>query len=164
VRRPIAVVPFAVLVCACGFFSPDVGSGPVVCDAEAGACGAPLASDGARVSFANDLRPIMNRLTSDPNGPGCASCHYQSAPDPIGILQGGLDMTTLGALRKGGRTSGASIVVAGQPDQSAIVQKLRGTYPYGVRMPYNGPPYLTDAEIQLFVDWIAQGAVGADDE
>ena len=73
-------------------------------------------------------------------------------------------MTTLGQLRKGGHTSGATIVIAGEPDQSALIQKLRGTYPYGVRMPYSGPPYLTDAEIQLFADWIAQGAVGTDDE
>ena len=31
-------------------------------------------------------------------------------------------------------------------------------------MPKSGPPYLTDAEIQLFGDWIAQGAVGEDSE
>jgi hypothetical protein len=159
-----AIAGAALFVCACGFFSPDVGSGGVTCDADAGDCATPQQGDGATVSFANDIRPIMNRLSGDPNGPGCASCHYQSAPNPIGIELGGLDMTTLGSLRKGGKTSGASIVVAGAPDQSAIIQKLRGTYPYGLRMPYNGPPYLTDAEIQIFADWIAQGAVGADDE
>jgi Planctomycete cytochrome C len=162
VQRAFTIAPFAILVCACGFFSPSVGSGPISCDG--GECGTSPTSDAATVSFANDLRPIMNRLAMDPNGPGCAGCHYESAPNPIGIEQGGLDMTTLGQLRKGGNTSGAMIVIAGEPDQSALVQKLRGIYPYGARMPYNGPPYLTDAEIQLFADWIAQGAVGADDE
>lgn len=148
---------------ACTFLSPEVGSGKVACSTDAGNCES-SAVDGATVSFARDLRPIMNRSSSDPAGPGCASCHYESAASPIGISVGGLDMTTLGQLRKGGKTSGASIVVAGQPDRSAIIQKLRGTYPYGARMPYSGPPYLTDAEIQMFADWIAQGALGADSE
>ena len=163
-RGALAVSYLAALVTACTFFQPEVGEGVVPCDFDAGTCDADAAADGPAVSFASDLRPIMNRLVSDPAGPGCASCHYESAPDPIGINQGGLDMTTLGQLRKGGKTTGASIVIARQPDQSAIIQKLRGTYPIGQRMPQSGPPYWTDAQIDLVATWIAQGALGADDE
>ena len=64
----------------------------------------------------------------------------------------------------GGATSRMTIIVAGRPDDSAIVQKLKGTYFTGKRMPFDGPPYLQDAEIQIVADWIAQGAVGAYNE
>ena len=73
-------------------------------------------------------------------------------------------MATLGALRKGGKTSGANIVIPGSPDASAIVQKLMGTYAFGSRMPKNGPPYWTAAEIGLVRTWIAEGARGSDSE
>jgi len=63
---------------------------------------------------------------------------------------GGLDLSTLGALRRGGATSGARIVVAGDPDASVIVQKLRGTYPYGARMPRLGVTW-GDDEMALLV-------------
>jgi mono/diheme cytochrome c family protein len=177
-RWVIGALTAAPLV-ACTFLEPEVGSENAVCDggcsaAEAAAtteAGAGADADAASfidgkllVSFARDIRPIFDRLSGDPRGPGCASCHYRSAVDPIGIQRGGLDLTTLGSLRMGGVTSGATIVVAGRPDDSAIVQKLRGTYFTGKRMPYDGPPYLTDAEIQIVADWIAQGAVGADSE
>jgi hypothetical protein len=166
IGRRWGVVVVAGCVAGCGAFSPSVGA---ECSSDPAACAAPSdagvadAADG-QVSFANDLRPIMNRSSSDPAGPGCADCHYSTAASPIGIEVGGLDMTTLGQMRKGGKTSGTNIIIPGNPDGSALIQKLRGTYPYGARMPYSGPPYLTDAEIQLFADWISQGAVGADDE
>jgi hypothetical protein len=163
-RARLAAVALFGPLAACSAFSPEVGAecstDPAACAADdGGATDAP-----ATVSFENDLRPIMNRHASDPSGPGCADCHYDTAASPIGIEVGGLDMTTLGQMRKGGKTSGTSIIIPGNPSGSAVIQKLQGTYPYGKRMPYSGPPYLTDAEIQLFIDWIAQGAVGADDE
>ena len=42
------------------------------------------------------------------------------------------------------------------------MQKLKGTYG-GARMPKGGP-YWTAEQIQLMIDWIAEGAIGADDE
>ena len=42
------------------------------------------------------------------------------------------------------------------------MQKLRGTAP-NARMPKNGP-YWSPEEIQLMVDWIAEGAKGGDAE
>jgi hypothetical protein len=117
------------------------------------------------VSFANDIRPLMNREPHDPAGHGCYACHYSTEPMHPGIDLGGLDLATLGALRRGGVTSGASIAIAGKPCESAIVQKLQGDYAATpVRMPKDGPPYWSDAEIQLVIDWIAEGAKGADTE
>jgi hypothetical protein len=55
--------------------------------------------------------------------------------------------------------SGTRIVIPGKPCDSIIVQKLGLAPPFGARMPYNGPPYLSAAELQLIRDWIAEGAL-----
>ena len=73
-------------------------------------------------------------------------------------------MSTLGGLRKGGSTTRSTIVVPGNPAASGIVQKLHGTYATGVRMPFSGPPYWSDAQIALVERWIAEGAKGGDSE
>jgi len=50
-------------------------------------------------------------------------------------------------------------VAPGNPDGSYIVHKLEGQAGIvGRRMPYNGPPYLTDGQIQILRRWIAIGA------
>lgn len=47
-------------------------------------------------------------------------------------------------------------VVPGNPAASELVRRIRGqARPH---MPYDGPPYITDAEIDLIVAWIEQGA------
>ncbi len=117
-----------------------------------------------QVSFARDIRPILERLPTDPAGPGCKKCHYSSEASHIGLDLGGLDLSSLGTLRQGGGTSGSKIVIPGNPAESAIIQKLRGTYAFGTRMPKSGPPFLSEAEIELISTWIAQGAKGADSE
>ncbi len=116
------------------------------------------------VSFKNDIRPLMNRSDSDPTGHGCKKCHYATEASHVCLDIAGLDLATLGALRRGGNNTGATIVVPGQPAASAIVQKLRGTFPTGVQMPFNGPAYWREQDIQLVERWIAEGARGADDE
>lgn len=116
------------------------------------------------VVFARDIRPLMERSDDDATGHGCKKCHYPSEPEHVGFDLGGLDLETLGALRKGGATSGARVVVPGEASESVLVQKLEGTYGFGARMPRDGPPYWTAAEIGLVRSWIAAGAVGEDDE
>lgn len=181
----LAFVLCAAAAGACSDWDPAVGvrcdDYPMFCRSPAGPSdggGADLAEGGSAsapdggadasrpstVSFARDIRPLMDRSETDPRGPGCSECHYTTRGRQLGILNGQLDMTTLGKLRRGGKTSSARIIVPGDPDASAIVQKLRGTYPIGSRMPWNGPPYWSDAEIQLVATWIAEGARGADDE
>jgi hypothetical protein len=121
--------------------------------------------DHGGVNFGRDIRPLMNRPgKGDPTGRGCKSCHYRTEASHIGLDLGGLDLATLGSLRLGGGSSGRRIVVAGKPAESVIVQALLGQYPYSNRMPKNGNPFWSDAEVQLVKDWISQGAKGADDE
>jgi hypothetical protein len=119
--------------------------------------------DPAGVSFARDIRPLIDR-GSPPKGDtttpkGCKNCHYSTQASHNGIDLGGLDLTTLGSLRHGGGSSGVRIVIPGKPDESVIVQVLRGTYGYAPRMPKNGT-FWPPEEIQKVVDWIAQGAKG----
>lgn len=125
---------------------------------------APASDARAGVSFRRDIRPLMNRAANDPTGKGCKNCHYSTEANHQGLDLGGIDLATLGALRQGGGSTGKRIIVAGKPDESGLVQKLRGIYPYGTRMPKNGPPFWSDAEVKLVSDWIAEGAQGADDE
>ncbi len=150
----------------CGAFSPKVGALQTADDGDDyGEGGVHLdAGLDAQVSFALDIRPLMDRHKDDPTGPGCRDCHYNTSPSPTGLELTGLDLTTLGSLRKGGENTGTNIVVPGDPDKSDIIQKLRGTFPIGQRMPQSGPPYWTDAQINLVATWIAQGALGADSE
>lgn len=118
-----------------------------------------------QISFAHDIRPLMNRPgKGDPSGRGCKSCHYNTEASHTGLDLGGLDLTTLGLLRQGGGSSGRRIVVAGKPAESVLVQALRGQYAFSARMPKNGNPYWTEDEIKIVETWIAQGAKGADDE
>jgi len=85
----------------------------------------------------------------------CVMCHTGGGE---GTAQSGFDLSSYSALRQGGQHSGASIVVDNQPCASVLYQKISPTPPFGRRMPYNGPPYLSDGDVQLVHDWIAEGA------
>jgi hypothetical protein len=141
-----------------GEASPPDGPVPV-----SGTCTDADSDPTRSVSFHDEIRPMLDRLRTDPS-PGCRSCHYSTEPVHIGLDEGGLDLATLGALRFGGNTSHGSVVVPGRPCESAIVQKLLGIYPHGVRMPKDSSPYWTDREIQVVADWIFEGAMGQANE
>ena len=85
----------------------------------------------------------------------CRDCHTD---DGLGARQSGLDLRSYTTLRTGGGRSGARIVVDGDPCASILVQKIEQSPPFGRRMPYNGPPYLTSSDQQIIRDWIAEGA------
>ncbi len=91
-------------------------------------------------------------------GPGC-SCHDPTQPAPIGIEIGGLTLADYPTLRQGGVNSGANIVVPGDACGSTIVMKVGDGPPFGSRMPFNGPPFLSAAEQQVIRDWIVEGAL-----
>ncbi|MGZ3424330.1 MAG: c-type cytochrome domain-containing protein [Polyangiales bacterium] len=155
---------------ACLDFSPGIGSKPLN-DEERAALKADTGTfvpvDGATrtVYFDRDIRPLIKRdATADPDARGCYPCHNGHAAKHVGLDLGGLDLSTLGSLRKGGGTSGSKVVIPGDPKNSAIVQKLKGTYPYGTRMPKSGPAFWSDDEIGLVEQWILEGAQGDDSE
>lgn len=85
----------------------------------------------------------------------CTNCH---SSDGLGLRQSGLDLRSYSTLRTGGGRSGVNIVKPGDPCTSILVQKIEPGPPFGRRMPYNGPPYLSTTDIQLVRDWISEGA------
>jgi mono/diheme cytochrome c family protein len=103
------------------------------------------------VSYADDLLPLFKEYH-------CASCHTPGGKTPIGIVVGGLDLTSYNSLRAGGARSMAGIVVAGDACSSVLLQKLEAGPPFGARMPLDGPEYLEDEDLELFADWIIEGA------
>jgi hypothetical protein len=151
-----ALAAGAACVLACTGIAPDAGAFYEGCsDAD---------SDPTHdVVFGRDVRPLIARTRLDPTGPGCVDCHYVSLGTRQGILIGGLDLETLGSLRRGGARTGANIVVPGKPCSSGIVKKLLGTFE-GPRMPKDSPRSWNDDEMHVIMDWIAEGAKGADSE
>lgn len=100
---------------------------------------------GEAVTYA-DVAPIIARR--------CVKCHTENGlmgPAPEGYL-----LTTYGETLS---ASDRVRVVAGQPDASELMRRIRGqSLP---RMPFDGPPYLSAEEIRVIGDWIAQGAPDA---
>ncbi len=144
IRTTTLIAALALLAFVPGCFpEPDVGE-PL-----AGACNPEDSDPTKEVSYGLDIQPLMDR----PSTEGGCSCHNAGTGAPSGF-----DMTSLTAMRRGGTTSGAKIIVAGDPCSSILVQKLSPSPPVGARMPLVGPPYWTAEEQQLIRDWIAEGA------
>jgi hypothetical protein len=153
-RAALFASSVALLGVSCTLLSPQTGDERMACvDADS--------NPAVPVSFKKDIRPIMDGAV--PGSRGCKGCHYENDPTGTheGYLNTGLNLESLRELRLGGRnTPPTSIVVAGKPCSSAIVKKLQGTFG-GARMPKDGP-YWNEGQIQLVIDWIAEGAQGAD--
>jgi len=105
------------------------------------------------VSFVRDVQPLFFRV----NG-GCAMCHDPGSSNPLGVQLGGLDLSTYASLMRGGTSSGASIVIKGEPCGSDLYLKLTPAPRFGSRMPLDGPPFFNAEELRLVSDWIAEGA------
>ncbi len=142
------------LVCGC-LPGPDVGprpghtdGGPIVVGDAAAGCNAD--SDPANaVSYSADI--VSGVFVRGK----CLSCHTGGG---IGVEQSGFNMGSYTTLRNGGQHSGTNIVINFTPCSSILVLKIDTSPPFGRRMPYNGPPYLSTTDIQLVRDWIAEGA------
>jgi hypothetical protein len=127
---------------------PDAEPGPAPDDSgvvmTAGKCddSSPMVS----VSFSRDIRPMLSK------SPGGCTCHSSNTTS-------GLNLGSYENLKHGGMNSGTRIIVPGKPCESILPQKLGLAPPFGARMPYNGPPYFSAAELTLVRDWIAEGAL-----
>lgn len=144
-----AVVAFAVLP-ACAQLSPEVGD-------EIPACVDTDSDPNVKVDFATQIRPLFDDKV--PGTRGCKDCHYAGEGTEAGIQQVQLTMKPLAKARAGGVNSRDATIVAGSPCKSIIVQKLRGSFFGGARMPKTGP-FWGPKEMQLLQDWIAEGAIG----
>ena len=92
--------------------------------------------------------------------PACILCHTDEGRTPAGGLnmKPGTAYSQLVGVASTGKP-GAVRVIAGNPSGSYLIQKLEGASDIvGLRMPRNGPPYLTDAQIALIRLWIQNGA------
>ena len=81
----------------------------------------------------------------------CAKCHTENGlmgPAPEGYLLTSYAETVSATDRLR--------IVSGIPSASELVRRIRGQA--RPRMPFDGPPYLTEAEIHLIEKWVADGA------
>jgi hypothetical protein len=95
-----------------------------------------------KVSYARNIKPILANA--------CDECH--SADDH----KSGFDISSVATLLKHGKKAGPG-VVPGKPDESAIVQYIRGLAD-GPQMP-KGEPALSEQDLHLIRSWIAAGAI-----
>jgi hypothetical protein len=105
-------------------------------------------------------REIFN--VSDSSGrAACIQCHTNVGRPPAvpGFLltEGQSYQSLVG--RASVTKLGAVNVIPGDPDNSYFIQKIEGRGGInGLRMPRNGPPYLTDGQISIIRRWIELGA------
>jgi hypothetical protein len=106
------------------------------------------------VSFASQLQPILNASCQG------AQCHDATLPASGLLLTAGASYSSLvGPSSMEAPCTSYKRVVPGQPDQSYLIFKLQGSGACfsGSRMP-KAMPALAPAQLQLFRDWVANGA------
>ena len=114
-----------------------------------------------------DLEPTFSSIqkyifeTNDSSGrSACVHCHTNLGQPPAGGLNLLHDLaydqlvnfasTEIPSLKR---------VSPGSPDTSYLIHKIEGRAGIvGRRMPFDGPPYLTDGQIQTIQRWIELGA------
>jgi mono/diheme cytochrome c family protein len=98
------------------------------------------ASSKAAASYTADVQPIFAQY--------CFACHSGEGATK-GVRLDGYEY----ALAGGGS---GPVIIPGDPSGSELLKRITGdSVP---RMPRNGPPFLTDQEIQIITSWIAAGA------
>ena len=120
--------------------------GPAAAAAPAAAGPPALPGPGETVTFAHVERIFRAR---------CAKCHTEGGlmgPPPEGLRLDGYAAILTGAERLA--------LVPGRPGMSEIIRRIEGTAT--PRMPFDGPPWLPQAEAAAIRAWIAQGARDAD--
>lgn len=100
------------------------------------------AGDEAKVSYHQQIRPLFQAQ--------CQGCHQPAKKG------GDYDMTAFDRLLAGGE-SGAAAVVASKPDESYLLEMIT-PIDGQAEMPKGRKP-LSETEVALIRDWIAQGAV-----
>jgi len=89
----------------------------------------------------------------------CVNCHTGRIPNININFTGGVDSYALLVNVPSRERPDLMLVAPGNPDASYLIQKLEGTSGIvGLRMPRNGPPYLTDGQIKVIRRWIEIGA------
>jgi hypothetical protein len=106
-------------------------------------------------TFASIRRDIFQ--TTDLAGrTSCVTCHRPQGGTPLNLQDDPYAaLVGVGSRQK----AGAILVVPGDPDASYLIHKLEGSSNIvQLRMPRNGPPYLTPGQITVIRRWIEIGA------
>ena len=89
----------------------------------------------------------------------CIGCHTSTGRNPAGGLNLNHDAAYDSLVNIAARKPGAIRVIPGDPENSYIVQKVEGRSGIvGLRMPFSGPPFLSDGQILILKRWIELGA------
>ncbi len=100
-------------------------------------------------------QPITYARVAPIFGRRCVKCHMENGS--MGPPPEGLRLDTYDSILA---SQDRVRVIPGNPDASELVRRIRGlSLP---RMPFDGPPYLDEAEIELITNWVEQGARNAD--
>ena len=118
---------------------PEAAEAPALAEAPPG--------PGEPVTFAHVERIFLQR---------CVECHSDAREGgpPEGLRLDGLERILAGGERL--------VVVPGNPEWSEVVRRIEGTAE--PRMPFDGPPWLSEEEIALVRRWIEDGARDAGGE
>lgn len=95
------------------------------------------------ISFSKDIFPIVKSR--------CLKCHEKDDENPSGYA-----METVEMIKQTGTTE--NIVIPGNAAKSILILKLLPNPPKGAQMPIFSKKKLTEEEIDLFRQWIDQGA------
>ena len=131
--------------------------GLVACDEKLSSIAGPTPS--LEPTFSSIQRDIFEATDSSGRTP-CATCHTSTGRNPAGGLNLNHDVAFDQMVNVAARgKSGAVRVVPGDPTNSYVIQKLLGTSGIaGRRMPFNGPLYLTDGQVEILQRWVTIGA------
>ncbi|MBT5636668.1 MAG: hypothetical protein HOJ23_13935 [Gammaproteobacteria bacterium] len=96
----------------------------------------------------SDVAPIF--------GQRCIKCHHESVTKWSGGPPEGLSLQSYEHIIRG---NDRVVVLPGSPQGSELDRRIRGIA--RPRMPFDGPPWLSNSEIDLISEWIKQGAKDA---
>ena len=105
----------------------------------------PVPGPGEPVTFAHVERIFLQR---------CVECHSEAR---AGGPPEGLRLGTYEQILHGGERL---VLIPGNPEGSEIIRRISGTAQ--PRMPFDGPPWLDDEQIELIRRWIEEGARDAE--
>jgi len=102
------------------------------------------------------IRAEILQTTDTAGRTACVNCHRPQGDTPMSLTADPYAALVNVASRQ---KPGAVLVVPGDPDGSYLIQKLEGRSDIvQLRMPRNGPPYLTPGQILVIRRWIEIGA------
>ena len=139
------------------WFALPLGVALAACDEKLSTIAGP--SPNLQATFSSIQSEIFEKSDSAGRS-ACVTCHTNTGKTPSGGLNLNHDVAYDQCVNMPSRGKpSATRVIPGDPDNSYMIHKLEGLSDIsGRRMPFNGPPYLTDGQILIIKRWIANGA------